>query len=517
MEIIGQSLIHFSSTPFTDVPKADWVFFYSKNGVKFFIEQVQDSPQFLEQIRAVNWAVMGKGTANQLIKYGYQPNFIGSGHPSTTALQFGPLAAAQKVLFIQAKTSKKSVQQLLQGALTVCDLVVYNNEIKADFHIPFCEYLVFTSPLNAEAYYQKYAINQSQKVIAIGNTTAKALVKLGIQKIAIADKPTEKQMAKKVIELAAENIDKLKIQNTQSMSNRYAVIDLGTNTFHLLVAEKSENKVFSEIHRQRFYVRLAEEGIATIGAAPIQRGLHALKTFRAILDKLGVKKVKALGTAALRTATNGTTFIQKVKKEFDIQVELIDGNREAELIYKGVELAVPFKAANYLLMDIGGGSVEFIIANNQKVHWAQSFPIGLAVLFKKIHQQDPINQQAIETIYAYINSFLSPLYEALIQFPVTTLVGAAGTFDVLESILAKNQGLKHHAYIEVKDFEPLYNRLIKSTIEERYKMKDIPDTRADMIVVAFILIEFILKKTQVKEIIVSNFALKEGVIAELMG
>lgn len=517
IESVGQSLIHFSPTPFTDIPKVDWVFFYSKNGVRFFLNQVQQTLKFQKQISSVKWAVMGKGTANSLIKYGYQPDFIGSGHPNATASQFGKLAAGQKVLFIQAKTSKKSVQQLLQEKLTVYDLVVYNNQIKADFHIPPCEYLVFTSPLNAEAYYKKYGIDNRQKVIAIGNTTAKALVKLGVQKIGIADKPTEKAMAQKVLELSAMQHQTSIFQNTQSMRNRYAVIDLGTNTFHLLVAEKSGNKAFKEIHRQRFYVKLAEEGIETIGAASIQRGLHALKTFRGILDKLGVKKIKALGTAALRTATNGPAFIQKIKKEFDIQVEIIDGNREAELIYKGVVLAVPFKATNYLLMDIGGGSVEFIIANDKKMHWAQSFPIGLAVLFKKIHQQDPISQEAIETIYVHINSLLSPLYQALIQFPVTTLVGAAGTFDELENILAENQGLNHHAYIKAKDFKPLYNRLIKSTLEERYKMKDIPNTRADMIVVAVILIEFILRKTQVEEIIVSNFALKEGVIAELMG
>jgi len=128
------------------------------------------------------------------------------------------------------------------------------------------------------------------------------------------------------------------------------------------------------------------------------------------------------------------------------------------LIYKGVVLAVPFKATNYLIMDIGGGSVEFIIANNQGVHWAQSFPIGVAVLYKKFHHQEPIKQQAIEDINVFISSFLSPLYQALIQFPVSTLVGASGTFDVLEFLLAKDQSFNHHAYVKAKDFLPLYQK-----------------------------------------------------------
>jgi len=517
MEIIGQSLIHFKPILFTDIPKADWAFFYSKKGVYFFMEQVQKLPKLQKEISHLKWAVMGKGTANALAKYNYQPSFIGSGHPTTTAAQFQKVATNKKVLFIRAKTSKKSVQQLLAKTIKVSDLVIYDNQIKEDFTIPYCEYLVFTSPLNAIAYYQKYAIDRRQNVVAIGNTTAKALVKLGIQKIMVADKPTEKEMAKKVLELSAKDSEKLSIQNIPSMSERYAVIDLGTNTFHLLVAEKSDNQVFAEIHRQRFFVKLAEEGIETIGDAPIQRGLHALKTFREILDKLEVKKVKALGTAALRTATNGPAFIKKVKKDFNITIELIDGNREAELIYKGVVLAVPFKATNYLLMDIGGGSVEFIIANKQKVHWAQSFPIGVAVLFKKFHHQEPISSKEIQNINNFIHSFLSPLYKALKQFPVSTLVGASGTFDVLEFILAKNQSFDHHAYVKAKDFQPLYQTLLKSTKEERFRMKEVPDTRADMIVVAVILIDFILRKTRIEEIIVSNFALKEGVLSELMG
>ena len=300
------------------------------------------------------------------------------------------------------------------------------------------------------------------------------------------------------------------------MSNRYAVIDLGTNTFHLLVAEKQANQEFTELHRQRFFVKLAAEGIETIGDAAIKRGFHALKTFKTILDELGVTKVKAIGTAALRTASNGPAFIKTVKEKYRIQIELIDGNREAELIYKGAVLAVPFEDKNYLIMDIGGGSVEFIIANKNAILWAQSFPIGVAVLFKKFHHSDPISSLETKDLQVFLNSFLTPLYQALIQFPTYTLVGASGTFDVLEFILAKGQAYKNHAFVQVKDFAPLYQTLIKSTKVQRYAMQEVPDTRADMIVVAIILIGFILKEADIQEIIVSNFAMKEGILSELM-
>ena len=126
-----------------------------------------------------------------------------------------------------------------------------------------------------------------------------------------------------------------------------------------------------------------------------------LKSFRIILDKLQIKKVKAIGTAALRTASNGQEFIDTVKKKYNISIELIDGNREAELIYKGVILAIPFQEKNYLLMDIGGGSVEFIIANKNKVLWAKSFPIGVAVLYKRFQHSEPILPEEVKGVKAF--------------------------------------------------------------------------------------------------------------------
>jgi exopolyphosphatase/guanosine-5'-triphosphate,3'-diphosphate pyrophosphatase len=300
------------------------------------------------------------------------------------------------------------------------------------------------------------------------------------------------------------------------MNKKVAVIDLGTNTFHLLIAEIRAANQFKTIFRKRHFVKLAEEGIQTIGKKPLARGFEALKCFREILDEHGIKKVKAIGTAALRTASNGAAFIKEVKQKYNIQIELIDGSREAELIYKGVTLAVPFKERNYLLMDIGGGSVEFIIANQRQILWAQSFPIGVAVLYKNFHQTEPMAASELYELQTFLNRILKPLCLALKEHPCSILVGASGTFDVLEFLLSKEQNLENHAFVAVKDFFPLYLRLLRSTKKERFDLKEIPDTRADMIVVALVLIEHILKLASIKDIIVSNFAMKEGILSEMM-
>ena len=201
MEIIGQSLIQFTPTPFETIPVVDWIFFYSKNGVKFFLETFT-AHMFLrilaEENLPIKWATMGKGTAEALEKHQIQPDFVGTGHPKATALAFGTTANQQKVLFPRAKNSKQSIQNLLAAQLNVLDLVVYENAIKPSFSIPYCDILVFTSPLNVHAYFQKYPIQTKQKIIAIGKTTETTLKKLGLLNVIIAPQPSEKGLAEAV-------------------------------------------------------------------------------------------------------------------------------------------------------------------------------------------------------------------------------------------------------------------------------------------------------------------------------
>lgn len=205
LEIIGQSLLQFAPIQFGAIPEVDWIFFYSKNGVKFFLEPLINHPSFHKN--KVKWAAMGKGTAQALTAYQIQANFIGNGHPKTTAQAFEAVASGQKILFPRAKNSKKSIQNLLRSQAKISDLIVYKNDIKITFSIPYCDILVFTSPLNAMAYFQKYPLNPKQKIIAIGKTTQKALQKLGIANSITAAKPSEQALATTVAQAL------LKIEN----------------------------------------------------------------------------------------------------------------------------------------------------------------------------------------------------------------------------------------------------------------------------------------------------------------
>ncbi len=297
---------------------------------------------------------------------------------------------------------------------------------------------------------------------------------------------------------------------------KYGVIDLGTNTFHLLIAQANENGGFEAIFRERHFIKLAEGGIHRIGEAPFERGLQAMQQFKKQLETHGVKAVQAIGTAALRTAENGPDFVRQVQKATGIRVELISGDREAELIHKGVMQAIPPVQERVLIMDIGGGSVEFIIADAEQVYWAQSFPVGVAVLWKKFHESDPISGTEIEATRQFLQQQLQPLQDVLEKYPTQVLVGASGTFDVLENILVKQKDSPHHSHLSAHEFPAFYNQIIPTTLTERLNMAGMPAERADMIVVALILLNHVLLTANIDSVIISAFAMKEGMLAELM-
>lgn len=299
------------------------------------------------------------------------------------------------------------------------------------------------------------------------------------------------------------------------MQENIAVIDLGTNTFHLLIV-KQVAEGFEPVYRERRFIKLAEAGIETIGESAYDRALQAMLAFHQILQREQVQKIQAFGTAALRTASNGPAFIKEVHDRTGIRIQMIDGNREAGLIHKGVQLAVPFDRQYKLIMDIGGGSVEFIIANSKEVVWAQSFPIGVAVLQKGYHRQDPISDEEKKALRQFLQTTLAPLAKALEKYPCEDLVGASGTFDVLEHMLVEERPGPHHAYVSVESAKNTMKKIQNSSLAERLATPKLPPERADLIVVALILIQKVLNLGDIQRIIISAYAMKEGMIAEII-
>lgn len=195
--VFDRSLVTFSAVTFTSPPPADWVFFYSSRSVEFFLQGL--ARLGMQPDRYAHYAALGPGTAKRLRELGIIPDFTGSGAPEATAAAFLEKAKGQIVLFPRAEQSRQSIQRLLSGQLKMLDLVVYHNKKTENVVLPDTEYVVLTSPLNAQAYAAGKGFSRHQRIVAIGNTTAKALDQLGVRDYRIAGQASEVALAETVL------------------------------------------------------------------------------------------------------------------------------------------------------------------------------------------------------------------------------------------------------------------------------------------------------------------------------
>lgn len=304
------------------------------------------------------------------------------------------------------------------------------------------------------------------------------------------------------------------------MNNRIAIIDMGTNTFHLLIAEVLE-KGYRIVCRTRLAVKIGKGGIndGYITAEGVARALHGMKEFKRISDTYDVTKIHAFGTSALRNAKNGAEVIVQIKSLTGIDVTIITGEQEAMLIYYGVRAALDLGEDKSLIIDIGGGSVEFIIGNRHEIFWKQSFEIGAQRLLEKFHRTDPITMEEIDFLNDHLTAHLPDLFNALVVHKPTTLVGSSGTFDTLSDIFCIQNNIDKGSEdtetpLTKEGFFSICQELLGKDREERMKIPGMIEMRVDMIVSACCLISFLLKRYSFSSIRVSSYSLKEGALAQ---
>ena len=252
----------------------------------------------------------------------------------------------------------------------------------------------------------------------------------------------------------------------------------------------------------------------------IERGLNVLKSFRSVLDENQINRsqIKAFGTSALRNASNGQEVAKIFEEETDIEITIISGDREAELIYEGVKRGVNI-SHNSLIVDIGGGSVEFILCNAEGSLWRKSIEIGGQRLMEKFFNSDPISPSSIGRMDDYFREQLLPLANAIHQYQPITMIGSSGSFDTLYAIYYHEQHgelLTHQATSSaypLEAFVKIYEKLLTYNREERLAIPGMIEMRVDMIVVAVCLIRYLIQNFNLKDIIVSKYALKEGIMS----
>lgn len=308
---------------------------------------------------------------------------------------------------------------------------------------------------------------------------------------------------------------------------RLALIDLGTNTFHLLIVElpAAPGEKPRELLRTKAGVRLGEGGIShgEIAPAAYARALHTLAGFKEEIELHQAAQVRATATSAMRVARNGPDLVRDILEQTGIQVEVIGGAREAELIAKGIRRAVVLGATPHLLMDIGGGSVEFIIADADTIFWKQSFEIGAQRLLDQFFP-DPsgiMSAQAVQAEQAYLAEVLAPLAAAVAELRPVALVGASGSFDSLGDLQAgrvrPEAELPPATPLALTSFRRSHVQLLALDHAGRLALPGMFPMRADMLVVASVLLDYVLTLSGITQLTASAYALKEGLLAEMLG
>ncbi len=291
------------------------------------------------------------------------------------------------------------------------------------------------------------------------------------------------------------------------MAKRTAVIDIGSNSVRMVIYEKTSRFAFRLLHEEKSRVRISEHAYKNDGnlqEIPMQRAFDALENFLCITDSFNVRKILCVATSALRDAPNKKDFIHKIKQNLKLNIKIIDGEKEAYYGALACANLLP-KLHLSLSIDIGGGSTEFALIDENKITNTLSLNLG-TVRLKELFCDNANLDDAI----AHIDSQL----EFLDNIKAKTLVGIGGTFRAIADAIMKDVGYpleKIHGF-EYKSlyFERFIAEIMKSDIDQ-LKNIGIKNNRLDVIKPGALILQRVIKKLKPKTLITSGVGVREGV------
>jgi exopolyphosphatase/guanosine-5'-triphosphate,3'-diphosphate pyrophosphatase len=301
---------------------------------------------------------------------------------------------------------------------------------------------------------------------------------------------------------------------------RMGFIDLGSNTFNLLIAEIQVDHSFDVLLQDKIGVGIGKNGMnkKAITTEAMNRGLEALIHFEKTMYAYGVTQCLAIGTSALRNAQNAHEFVQLVAQKTNIHITIIDGAQEATYIYRGVHHEIN-NQSSVLVMDIGGGSVEFIIGKGNEILWKTSLEIGGLRLLEQFTISDPISLSEQAEITHFFKASLLPVFQAIEVYQPTQLIGASGSFDTLADIdsFAQHQtwSKPQQTYsISQQTYHQIASNIINSNRKERLKIPGMIELRVELMPLAILLINEVNQWIKNESIVIARSSMKEGILIE---
>lgn len=298
-----------------------------------------------------------------------------------------------------------------------------------------------------------------------------------------------------------------------------SAIDVGTNSFHMVTTSVNHRGMLKIISRDKEMVRLGQSprDMKYLTEEAMQRGVDTLKRFAKIAQSENAK-IRAVATSAVREAKNKDEFINRVKQETDIDIEVVSGAEEGRLIYIGVMHALPVFQNNTLVIDIGGGSTETVVGLKGEIKYVKSEKIGTIRMTKRFFDDGNSNKESISECLDYIKGEWTPVMKKISEIGFDVAVGTSGTIHTLAkmTLAMKDEPIPdvlNGLIIPTSEMLEVIEKIKKAGSTS--KRKDLPgmeDKRADIILGGALIIEHAIRKLNIEKMLISPYALREGIV-----
>ncbi len=305
---------------------------------------------------------------------------------------------------------------------------------------------------------------------------------------------------------------------------RIAALDLGTNSFHLLVADVRSDGHFEALAREKAMIRLgdvvATKGRITSGAADV--AVQTVRHFKLLADAAGATEIHACATSAIRQAANGDALVDRIEAETGVAVEVISGRREAELIFGAIRASLLLDPAPALCFDLGGGSLEIMVGDAAGLRWSASENLGVGRLTAELVRSDPLSKEDRRGLQGRITGLLAPVAETVAAYAPRMVVGTSGTLlDLAHMVAARRVADVPVSLNQLTfgrdEFLALHKEIVGSKASERLRMDGLETRRVDLIPAGSMLLATAMELFGFDEMTVSEWALREGIVLDVIG
>jgi len=304
---------------------------------------------------------------------------------------------------------------------------------------------------------------------------------------------------------------------------RIAAVDVGSNSIHMVVAQVEADGRFRVLDRAKDMVRLGRKTLSKgkLSSEAIESGVRTLSAFRTLAERQGVSRITAVATSAVREAANGGDFIEKVEEDVGLRVKVIPGREEARLIYLGVRHTIDLSDKPTVIVDIGGGSVEFILTDKGEAAALESHKLGVARLTERFLTSDPPEADEIDALESHLADQLDPMLSEFRKHKARRVIGTSGTMLNLIGLAGHQRGEAPELHLNnfavtAAEIAKVRRTLTRSGREERARLKGLDSKRADLIVAGAVLTDFVLQRLGAKQLVACTWALREGVLLDFI-